>query len=95
MIKYAKYVFTDSFHGAVFSIIYNKPFVVFERNKKGHVSMNSRLYDLLDTFELKDRLINDYENLNDVGEIDYSYVNIILDKEKNKSLSFLKKSLNN
>ena len=95
MIKYAKYVFTDSFHGAVFLLIYNKPFVVFERNKKGHVSMNSRLYDLLDTFELKDRLINDYENLNDVGEIDYSYVNIILDKEKNKSLSFLKKSLNN
>lgn len=95
MIKYAKYVFTDSFHGAVFSIIYNKPFVVFERNKKGHVSMNSRLYDLLDTFELKDRLINDYENLDDIGEIDYSSVNILLDKEKNKSLSYLKKSLNN
>ena len=56
-IKYADYVFTDSFHGAVFSIIHGKQFYVFERNKKGHVSMNSRLYDLLDTFHLRNRLL--------------------------------------
>ena len=58
LIKNAEFVFTDSFHGAVFSLIHQIPFAVFERNKSGHVSMNSRLYDLLELFQEKDRLVN-------------------------------------
>lgn len=95
LIKYANYVFTDSFHGAVFSIIYNRPFFVFERNKKGHVSMNSRLYDLLDTFNLNSRLVSKEDILNNIEEINYDSVNMILDEEKNKSYSFLRKALDN
>lgn len=53
LVKNAELVFTDSFHGAVFSLIHQVPFVVFERNKSGHVSMNSRLYDLLELFQEK------------------------------------------
>lgn len=92
-IKYADYVFTDSFHGAVFSIIHNKDFFVFERNKKGHVSMNSRLYDLLDTFELKDRLITNPQSINEAKEINYKNVNFILKDKKRKALDFLSKAL--
>lgn len=92
-IKYADYVFTDSFHGSVFSIIYNKEFAVFERNKKGHVSMNSRLYDLLDTYGLSDRLISNYEALDSLTSINYETVNDILIKKKIDSFDFLKNAL--
>ncbi len=37
---------TDSYHGSIFSIIYNKPFVVFDR-EDNIVNMNSRLETLL------------------------------------------------
>lgn len=92
-IKYADYVFTDSFHGAVFSIIHGKQFYVFERNKKGHVSMNSRLYDLLDTFHLRNRLLAMDSSVEDIDDIDYKQVDSILTKEKEKSTNFLKKAL--
>lgn len=92
-IKYADYVFTDSFHGAVFSIIHGKQFYVFERNKKGHVSMNSRLYDLLDTFHLRKRLLAMDSSVEDIDDIDYKQVDSILIKEKEKSTEFLKKAL--
>lgn len=93
-IKNADFVFTDSFHGAVFSIIFNRQFVVFERNKSGHVSMNSRLYDLLDIFHLKERLIKFTENMNfQLKVIDYNEVNAILKERRTASLSFLSDSI--
>lgn len=92
-IKYADYVFTDSFHGAVFSIIYNKQFMVFERNKSGHVSMNSRLYDLLETFDLGDRMVNVTNSLMDLDEINYVNVNEKLCRLKRFSRDYLENAL--
>ena len=94
-IKNADYVFTDSFHGAAFSIIYEKQFFIFERNKKEHVSMNSRLYDLLDNFDLNSRLvtIEEIDKINRKKEIDYNEVNKKKKELKRKSLDFLDKSL--
>ena len=53
LIKYAEYVFTDSYHASVFSLIFQKQFFVFNRDAKG--SMNSRILSLVDMFELKER----------------------------------------
>ena len=94
-IKNAEYIFTDSFHGTAFSIIYEKQFFVFERNKKEHVSMNSRLYDLLDSFDLKDRLVSlkDIKNISNINVINYKVVNDKKQKLKRKSIDFLDKSL--
>lgn len=94
-IRYADYIFTDSFHGAVFSIIYEKQFFVFERNKKEHVSMNSRLYDLLDGFDLSKRLIS-IDKISDISKkekIDYKLVNEKKVELKMKSINFLDKAL--
>jgi hypothetical protein len=91
-IKYADYVFTDSFHGAVFSIIHHKQFIVFERNKDGHVSMNSRLHDLLELFDLKNRIIN-LEQINEMknmNAIDYVALDYTLNELKQKSMDYLK-----
>lgn len=95
-IKNAEYVFTDSFHGAVFSIINEKQFFVFERNKKEHVSMNSRIYDLLDNFDLNNRLltIDNFDKVEILEKIDYKKVNSQKQKLKEKSLNFLKESIN-
>ena len=49
----AKLVIVDSFHGAVFSIIFNKPFWVISNPYRG----NARFVSLLNLFSLEDRLV--------------------------------------
>ena len=84
-------VFTDSFHGAVFSIIFNKPFVIYERDEK--YSMYSRMNTLLEKFNFKSRKSENIKTDEDVFNIDYSHVPAILQKERNRAFDYLKKSL--
>lgn len=59
LIQQAEYVITDSFHAAVFSIIYDKKFVVLERAVgSAKQKMNSRILSLLHMFGLDDRLVD-------------------------------------
>lgn len=53
-IRDAKAVITDSFHGCVFSIIFNKPFIVFGNQGRGM----SRFESLLKMTGLTDRLVS-------------------------------------
>lgn len=87
MINNATVFFTDSFHGAVFSILLEKPFVVFERESKVP-SMNSRIDTLLTKFDLLDRKF-ELINKDNLFDINYSHVPPILKKERNKSLDYL------
>jgi hypothetical protein len=50
LIKNAECVFTDSFHCCIFSIIYHRPFIVFER--ADGQKMSSRLMTLTNRFQL-------------------------------------------
>lgn len=54
----AQFVITDSFHGTVFSIIFNKPFVVLTNSGRG----NARMESLLRMFNMSERLITDHAN---------------------------------
>ena len=55
LIKNAEYVCTDSFHGTVFSIIYQRTFFTFMRfSEKATLSTNSRIDTLLGKMGLKD-----------------------------------------
>lgn len=57
LVKNADFVCTDSFHGTVFSIIYNRNFFTFMRfKKKASLSTNTRIESLLNTFGLTNRL---------------------------------------
>lgn len=85
----AKYVVTDSFHACVFSIIFNKPFVVVANPQRGL----DRIISLLNIFGLKNCL---YKNGNEVQfENDYNWnkINEILRYEVYKSMSFLRNSM--
>ena len=53
LIRDAEYVFTDSFHATVLSLIFRKQFVTFGRTN--HPSMASRMENLLEMFGLNNR----------------------------------------
>lgn len=88
----ADFVVTDSFHGMVFSIIFEKEFVVIGNPKRGI----DRFLSLLLLLKLENRLIFDLNDLEkkDLKPIDYSRIKIVLDNEKKKSKDFLLGALN-
>lgn len=91
----AEFVFTDSFHGSVFAILFKKNFVVFERDKNNKVSKNSRLYDLLDKFNLSSRLVRTFDQFHAVVEekIDFGEVYELLENYRKESKAFLNEAL--
>lgn len=87
----AKLVITDSFHGTVFSILFNKPFISIANMGRGL----TRIKSLLNLFNLEDRLIfsSDNFNIESIKPINWDKINNILVQEKNKSILFLNKHL--
>lgn len=94
LIKNASLICTDSFHAISFSIIFSKNFLAFKRFSDSDVnSQNSRVYDLLNKFNLTNRIYNYIGEL-DKG-IDYSSIQEYIMREREKSLRYLINSLNN
>ena len=94
LIKNSDYVFTDSFHCAVFSILYNIKMFVFTRNQ--FKEMSSRILSLVELFKCEERFCDreDKINLNYVDMVknkDYSFEKYY--KLKNISISYLTNSL--
>ena len=88
--KNASYVVTDTFHGSVFSIKYNKQFATIIRG------MNSnKLSYLLQQFNLESRIIRNVENLSSILEvpIDYDSINADVTMETNRSIHYLKSNI--
>ena len=87
----AKYVIVDSFHGTVFSIIFNKPFVAIGNKERGL----SRFESLLSIFGLEDRLIANYEQIEEIlyKPIDWEKVNNLHNINREESIRFLLNSL--
>lgn len=82
----------DSFHGMVFSIIFNKPFWAIGNVSRGM----SRFTSLLKMFHLEDRLL-DADNLDDVDfskPIDWTMVNGILEEKRRECKKLLLTNLN-
>ena len=90
--KNAFLICTDSFHSCVFAILYDRPFIVFEREQKDLVSMNSRIDTLLSKFKLEDRRYKGKIEKEDLLH-NYDEAYKILEKEREKSNNFLKKAL--
>lgn len=82
----AEMVIVDSFHGAVFSIIFNKPFWIIGNSHRG----NSRFESLLKMYGLEDRMINLRINRDLNRDIDWKRVNEIRLKEKKRCTVLLK-----
>ena len=97
LIKNAEYVCTDSFHGTVFSLIYNKVFFNFRRyDIKSKVSTNSRLDSLLKIAQVStERILTGKEDINKVLNypIDYEKVNENLNNFRCNSKNWLLNSI--
>lgn len=85
-----KCVVTDSYHGVVFSIIFNKPFIcVYNKGRGG-----SRFDTLIELFGIKDRVVTseeevNYKLLDECPNVDYSKLlefskNYLLNNLENK-----------
>lgn len=92
LVKNAFMICTDSYHGSVFSIIYNKPFVIFDR-EDNIVNMNSRLETLLSKFGLQERYSKDGKIPEKLLKCDYAESYKILEMEKEKTNKYIEKIL--
>lgn len=88
----ADFIIADSFHGIVFSIIFNKNFIAIGNKERGL----SRFKSLLKLFNLEDRLVEEEGELPEnllFDKIDYEKVNKVLEGLRIESIHFLKNNL--
>lgn len=89
MFRDADFVITDSFHGSVFSIIYQKDFLSFANILRGA----DRFVSLLSMFGLTDRIISAPMAIDKISSIVWSQVQSIRHEMQEKSISFIDNSL--
>lgn len=89
-IKEADFIITDTFHGSVFSIKYNKRFATLVRKDN-----RNKLEDLLLRVKKENRIINSFKDLDHVYQesIDYGETNEIIEFEKQHTFAYLSKAL--
>ena len=90
-IANAECVLTDSYHGSIFSFLYDKPFFVYDREDDTK-DMSTRLDTLLSKFGLEDRKYNGVIS-KELMMHDYTSAYSILKEERIRSLEFLSKAL--
>lgn len=91
--SHSKGIVTDSFHGTIFSIIFEKPFITKVNVKRGA----QRFVSLLEPIDLKNRLFENYdaigENKDLLDELDYTVPNQKLGEIRDKSMKWLENAL--
>ncbi len=73
----AKYVVTNSFHGSMFSVVFEKPVFVELQKYKG--APNSRLSDLLSNLGMDNCILESIDQIENLPDIDYDEVREKLD----------------
>ena len=90
LIRHAKLMITDSFHGTVFSILMKTPFIVMNREDDS-ISMNSRIDSLLQLTGYTSRYYPNLDQKN-IFNIDFNNIDNILAIERKRGYDFLKNS---
>jgi len=90
-IDNAECVFTDSFHGSAFSLIFSTPLVIFDR-ESNLASMSSRVETFLQTFGLQ---ACEYRPQMDVDpfEVDYAHAHEVLGQKRQQYFAYLDEEL--
>lgn len=87
--KNAEMVITDTFHGAVLSLVTNAQFIVKLKDNQ------NKLHWLLKEYLQEGRIVQDFDEIDGVAQqsIDFNEVNAIIEKNREKSLEYLKGTL--
>ena len=92
-IRQSSFVVTDSYHGACFAIIFNKPFVAIANDKRGR----ARFISLLEQLGLQGRLVDASSDISSIMpsllDLDYAGVNAKLETEVERSMMWLTEQL--
>lgn len=96
LIRDANFVLTDSFHCTALSALFEKSFFCFRRYwDDGKVSTNGRLYSLLSSLKLSDRMLSAKENVEDCLKLQIDYPTTIqsIEQMREYSVKLLKNSI--
>lgn len=87
-VKAADYVVTSQFHGVMFSLIFNKKFIIFSQGK-------GKVIDAIEKFGLEDREVSGRKDLLEILEtkMDYERINGAIKKRKAESIDWLENAL--
>lgn len=96
LIDGAEYVFTNSYHGVVFSIIFNKQFALFSRKYSTiNYSEKSRFLTLFEALRIKKEFI-DIDNNVDIDSfplVNYDLVNELINIRRKESITYLQNAI--
>lgn len=88
-VKNSSYIFTDSCQGMNFSVLYQKPFVIAGNLRRGM----TRFHSFLKLIHLENHLLKNPTDIKTkeglLDSIDYTEINRILKKEKERSLKWI------
>lgn len=90
LVKNAELVLSSSFHGTIFSILFNKPFFAIRGNK------DFRIQTLLEKMKLENRSIDENdieEKCKEAYRIDFKEAETLLEEERKKATKYLKNAL--
>ena len=88
LIQHAELVCTDSFHATAISINLSIDFIEFLRfNNDDNKSQNSRIYDLLEHYQLQERIYTPHKDI--TQKIKYDPIKCILEKDRIDSMAYL------
>ena len=87
LIHHARYVFTNSFHGTAFSVLFERDVYVQVPDHNG-----SRLRQVRESFGMEDREVREGEPLTEAA-VDYRHVRQVFTALKEQSLTYLKNAL--
>ncbi|WP_347995751.1 polysaccharide pyruvyl transferase family protein [uncultured Eubacterium sp.] len=88
VIRNAKLVITNSFHGTVFSLLFHRSFICIPHSTRG-----TRMVDLLTRLNLEHNIVHSSEELRDVYSVSYDKVEKILTLLRKQSWEYLKENL--
>lgn len=96
LLYYSKIVCTNSFHGTVFSVLFEKDFyAIFDEDENKNIIRENRKASLLEQLGLEKNISSksNYINIDNLKEVDYKNVKNKLDVLKKESINYLKRSL--
>ena len=89
-IKNAQYVFTNSFHGTCFSMIYRKAFSTYTAKR----AMISRVKDMVENLGMEAQCFENFRDLSKISmKIDYTQFEKKLKEKQLESIAFLEGAL--
>lgn len=97
MYKHSRFIVTNTFHGLVFALIFEKPFLVFKREDSGvWAKYDERLVSLLKELDLLDRYVSQNSKFKEEWlTLDYTKVNVKINCWREDSEKYLINALQN